>query len=214
MARLKIYYPENQIQRNLYTSGKVWMLEDGTEFIGYYHTYTSGEVYTERSWNPARSQKLIPYKTITNASMDTVYQSITSERVETFISPRSYFPIPKDSDYKAGFISRYFVQKNNDVNSIIEINKGQFDSITTSGVGINGNLYKGIKIDWKLTGPRFDITTGMNTVYGVSSTNRRLVVLATIDMPGIDNVLTDYAELSIYWPPTPVNIKLKFGSLN
>lgn len=212
MARLKIYYPENQIQRNLYTAGGTWMLENGTEFIGYYHTYTSGEVYTERSWNPLRSQKLIPFKKIENVSLDTIYKSITTENVEVFVSPKSYFPIPKESDYKAGFITRYFVQKNNDLNSIIEISKDQFDSITTSGVGINGNLYKGIKIDWKLTGPRFDVVQTNNTIYGVESTNRRLVILSTVEMPGIDNFLTDYIELSIYWPPTPVSIKLKFGN--
>ena len=36
-TRLKIYYPENQIVRNLTTTGKKWMLSDGTEYVGLYH---------------------------------------------------------------------------------------------------------------------------------------------------------------------------------
>ena len=50
MSRRKIYYPEGQIQKGLYTEGLEWMLEDGTEYIGDYHKYITGEVYTKSAF--------------------------------------------------------------------------------------------------------------------------------------------------------------------
>jgi hypothetical protein len=61
MARKKIYYPEGEIQRGLYTEGKEWMLEDGTEYIGDYHRYITNEVFTLSSYILGLSKKLIPY---------------------------------------------------------------------------------------------------------------------------------------------------------
>ena len=45
--RRRIYYPEGAIQRGLYTNGREWMFEDGTEYTGQYHKYTNTkEVFT------------------------------------------------------------------------------------------------------------------------------------------------------------------------
>jgi len=44
MARLKYIIPDGQIQKGLYTQVGEWMFEDGTEYIGDYHKYTTGEV--------------------------------------------------------------------------------------------------------------------------------------------------------------------------
>jgi hypothetical protein len=63
MKRLKLYYPENQIVRNLYTNGNQYMLETGVVYVGFYHRYSTGEVYTESGWNEFQSKKLIPYFT-------------------------------------------------------------------------------------------------------------------------------------------------------
>ena len=61
--RKKIYYPDSQIQKKLYTQGKEWMeLENWGEYRGYYHKYITGEVFTESEWNPKTSKKLVPYK--------------------------------------------------------------------------------------------------------------------------------------------------------
>ena len=61
--RKKIYYPDAQIEKNLYTRGKEWMFIDSwQEYIGYYHRYSNGEVYTEREWDPKRSRRLVVYK--------------------------------------------------------------------------------------------------------------------------------------------------------
>ena len=43
--RNRLHYTPNQITLNLYTTGSQWMTDDGVEFIGPYHTYTTGEIF-------------------------------------------------------------------------------------------------------------------------------------------------------------------------
>lgn len=215
MARLKIYYPENQITRNLYTSGKQYMLEDGTEYIGNYHTYSTGEIYTESGWNPYQSIKLIPYKTTYQVEKNLTYQGITKTPLDKFVAPTYYYAILKESDYVNGSVNRYFVQRNNLANavfSIIEIDSKQFSTIVTSGKGINGNLYTGISVPWKLIGPKNDVydTNGVRIQPGVEDTNRRVVEINNVKMPGLLNYVNDFIELSIYSPVTSQVIKDKF----
>jgi hypothetical protein len=60
--RMKIYYPDMQIDKNLYTKGGEWMTaDDKVEYKGYYHKYTTGEVYTRKDWDPVYSRKLKRY---------------------------------------------------------------------------------------------------------------------------------------------------------
>jgi len=215
MARLKIYYPENQIIRNLTALPKQWMLEDGTEYVGPYHRYSSGEVYTESGWNEFQSKKLIPYRITYQSPGNLTYDKLTKTKVLGFTAPTYYFPILTEDDYVNGTVDRYFVQRRNLTNpvySIIEVSQNQFNTIKLTGDGINGNLYSGIILPWKLTGPRFDVVSaeGVRLEPGVESTNKRVVDINSIKMPGIENYLTDYIELSVHWPATPQIIKDKF----
>jgi hypothetical protein len=73
MSRRRIYYPEGKIQKGLYTIGKQWMTEDGKEYIGGYHTYTTGEVFTQASYVRDVSKKLIPYKDVSQQSVKEVF---------------------------------------------------------------------------------------------------------------------------------------------
>lgn len=214
MSRNKIYYPENQIVRNLYSTNKQWMLEDGTEYIGAYHRYSSGEVYTEPTWNEFQSKKLVPYHIVASAPENLVYKKITKTDVTTFSAPIDYYPILKESDYVNGSVTRYFLQRNNLANalySIIEVNKEQFGKLVISGKGINNSLYNGISIPWKLTGPKNDVVVGGTRITpGVEDTNRRIVEINSTNVPGLDKFLTDYIELSVYSLVTPAEIKIKF----
>ena len=61
--RNKLYYPDSQIEKNLYTQGKEWMiLEDWKEHRGYYHKYITGETFTGPEWNAKTSKKLVRYR--------------------------------------------------------------------------------------------------------------------------------------------------------
>ncbi len=62
MARTKVLYTKSEITENLYTTGSQYMKQDNTEYIGLYHTYITGEIYTEAKWNPAKSEPILPFK--------------------------------------------------------------------------------------------------------------------------------------------------------
>ena len=59
--RKRIYYTKAQITEGLVTNGGEWMFTDNTEYIGQYHTYTTGEVFSEASYVKDKSRILIPY---------------------------------------------------------------------------------------------------------------------------------------------------------
>tara|TARA_R110001592_G_scaffold215938_1_gene469381 strand:- start:23 stop:349 length:327 start_codon:yes stop_codon:yes gene_type:complete len=59
--RDKLYYPDNEITKNLYTFGNEFMLSN-IEYKGFYHKYSTGEIYTLKEWNPLLSNKLLPFE--------------------------------------------------------------------------------------------------------------------------------------------------------
>ena len=59
--RNKLHYPDNEITKNLYTFGNEFMLSN-IEYKGFYHKYSTGEIYTLKEWNPLLSNKLLPFE--------------------------------------------------------------------------------------------------------------------------------------------------------
>jgi hypothetical protein len=58
-----------------------------------------------------------------------------------------HIPTPTDSDYKRGYIKRYFIQKSNDVDSyIFEINSDGFTQYSINP------YFKIVSILWKISG--------------------------------------------------------------
>ncbi len=80
-----------------------------------------------------------------------------NERIPNFIKPlkisiRTHVPNPNDTDYKRGFILRYFLQKVNDTNGpVYEV------SDTTFANFLNNELYLKCKIEWKISGTNDEI---------------------------------------------------------
>jgi hypothetical protein len=59
----------------------------------------------------------------------------------------AYIPVPTEIDYKRGYISRYFIQRANDMTGrITEINEIAFSKF------VNTPFYTAITLDWKITG--------------------------------------------------------------
>jgi hypothetical protein len=184
MARKKLYYPEGQIQKGLYTDGNEWMLEDGTEYVGDYHTYYSGEVYTRSSYLRNVSEKLIPYINLSEESKKTIfeYDSLKKSSPSAFtFSEYNKIP-PTEKDYTNGIFFRYFAKRHFS-NIITEVDSDTFSNL-------KDEYYVKNRIPWKLTGPLNDTPTEK----GVYDTNRRLVLLAEKDMEGIRNYVTNYTE--------------------
>ena len=109
VKRKKIYYPDSQIEKNLFTEGKEWMyLKDWKEYRGFYHKYTNGEVFTEREWDPNRSEVLVPYKQKSDSYFRYLdikqyglfqgqkYQNIGPQKFYTYTAPRAVKRLPTD----------------------------------------------------------------------------------------------------------------------
>ena len=214
ITRNKLYYPKSHIVTNLHTNGKEWMFEDSIEYIGYYHRYIDGTILSGAVFNRTESKNLIPYVSIVNDPVNVVYNSLKPKL--TFKAPTTVYTIPELEDYETGKIVRYFLRRRNlaSYEDIIEIGKDQYKLWKKSSGGIDKNLYDAITIDWKLTGPLYDIRDSVNIVYGIFDTNKRMVELKTKDFAGLKDFLTDYIEYSIYSPYISQEIKKLFVYLN
>ena len=189
MNRQKLQYSPKEITTDLYTFGLEWMTDKFKEYKGLYHKYTTGEVYTEPTWNPAKSIKLIPYTDVTTTTykykqlkpnLKTKYKSIYPHQVTIDIA-----------DIKKTWITRYFVQRQTDY-AIIEINLDQINDLN-SGL-IDPNLYKSVKLNWFISGPLQDSGTVIKMT-GVLTKNKLAVNAAEKIMPGIRNRLNNFSEL-------------------
>jgi hypothetical protein len=209
--RNKLYYPKSHITTNLRTDGLEWMLEDGTEFKGFYHRYIDGTVLTGAVFNKSESKKLIPYVNRVAQPNNFEYDSITKKI--RIIAPYYIFPTPTLDNYKEGRITRYFLKRRNfsSYQDIIEIDKDQWLKLKQYDDGIDNTLYMSVKLDWKLTGPLNDDRSTQNIVYGVYDTNQRIVLLNDHEFSGLKNFLTDYVELSVHSKAVKDDIKKLFG---
>jgi hypothetical protein len=196
--RPRPYYPRAHVTEGLVTRGKEWMTEDGTEYIGPYHKYIDGFVMTNSTYNESLSKKLIPYKDQTTDKDSFTYDKIKPIDITKHVSPKSKRITPSEDDLYAGSMKRYIVQRRNDVNQIFEVDDKQFKTLTQSNKGLNGSLYKGIELLWKIKGPEYDIKVG-NTIQtpGIIDTNRRTLINAETKLPGISNFLSDLTEFRL-----------------
>lgn len=208
--RKKLYYPKSHIITRLHTTGKEWMTTDGIEYIGYYHKYVDGTILTGADYNQVTSVDLIPYIDIIAQPNNHLYKSVTTN-TNVFTAPKIHFPSLTVDDYKAGFVTRYFIGRRNSRSDIMEIKVDQYNTINNPTTGLDGSIYMGISFDWKLTGPLHDIKDGMNIEYGVYDTNDRMVHLKDNDLIGLKQYLTDYVELSVYSINVSTGIKKLFG---
>lgn len=84
---------------------------------------------------------------IYNENLKTAYG--TFREISDASSFSKYRPSPTQQDYDSGYLVRYFAKKVNE-NTIIEI-----DNASTGT--INAMLYKVVKVQWKITGPKNNI---------------------------------------------------------
>jgi hypothetical protein len=206
MSRLKTYYPADEITINLFTTGSEWMTEQLREYIGEYHTYTTGEVYSEASYNPKSSVKLIPYISRETANnVNIVYKSLKPEIRTTYQTPEITIISPSINDYKSGFFRRYFLKKYNEKN-IIEVNSKQFD-LWKSSI-IDKNLYNGVELLWFISGPIDDVYEKQIRIVGVYSKNQKQISLAAQKIPELvshlNNIIEFYADTD-YLVPKDIN---------
>jgi len=195
MSRLKVYYPLNEITNNLSTTGGEWMLESLEEYKGLYHRYTTGEVYSGMKYDKNTSKKLIKFKIQTPISKDLSTYTVLKPKIKTeYNSIQVYNPIITSNDIDQGFITRYFLKKINST-VILEINKDQEADYNSKK--IDPNLYTLSTIKWVITGPINNEVTGNIIRESVASQNKKAVVNANLNMPGLSIKLRNYIELYV-----------------
>jgi hypothetical protein len=168
--------------------GSEWQTADGQEYVGAYHTYVTGETYTESDWNASKSKKLVEFK---NASQTTrKYQELKSinTKFET-LTPAVVFIT--NQDRINGFITRYVAKKYNET-KIIETDKLQFDKWLENK--IDQNIWQIIPVSWKISGPLTSQTKNGVTVLGVQESNTKTVNDLETRMPGITSFLKNPAQ--------------------
>lgn len=213
--RKKIYYPDNQIIKNLYTKGKEWMyLDDWTEYNGFYHRYTNGETFTEKEWDPFRSKKLTEYVDKEKnylkyldlkhyVVLPTGKTKVTGIDTDYFnyTPPTAVRRQPTGDELKDGVMKRYFVYKRNEPGRVFfEIDEKQTKTYETRGKGVNQFIYGLLEINWKITGIEFDVYDDNNILIeaGIVDTNRRIVLRNSKKFPILAKILTNYREFSRY----------------
>lgn len=92
---------------------------------------------------------------------------------------KTFVPNPTESDYKRGYIKRYFGQKVNDTNSTIyELSEFTYNSIS------NNPFYLTISLDWRIVGER----------NSVKETNFKSVKFAGKTMKNLIKTLPNYLQ--------------------
>lgn len=186
--RKKQRYTEEEVTKNLYTFGKEFMTSDNEEYIGLYHTYRTGEIYTEKEWDEYKSKKLIPYIELSNAKRE--YIKLKDNIKTKYNAPIRYYPRVDQTTQKQNFINRYFISKVNDY-EIIEIDKHQYDLYQRKL--LDTNLYSAVMLKWYIAGNIND----MPMKPGVVSKNEMSVKVAEDTIPNLSKYLTNLTEFHL-----------------
>jgi hypothetical protein len=186
--RQKAYYTKDEITANLYTMGGEWMTTDDVEYKGLYHTYATGEIYTQGTWNQNTSVKLIPYERIDPAAK--IFKQLTNIDVK-YDSIQTYVVNVTEQNRLDGYISRYFIKKINET-SITEIDSTQFNAWISGQ--IDNNVYVAVEIIWRITGNQTTQYVNGVQLPGVSESNLQRIQNAERVIPGISSKLSNPLE--------------------
>jgi hypothetical protein len=203
MSRKKVRYTKDEITNNLYTTGQEWMTTDNEDYIGLYHRYSTGEVYTNAKWNPRTSIPLIKFRLLPkgnksykkiNKDIVTLYNSLQPARIEI-----------TQKNINSGYIDRYFAL-NIVSNNIMEITSDQKKMIDNKK--IDPNLYITTSLRWYITGNLESAIQNGVTIKSVPEKNNDEIITAAKTIPRISTVLTkltEYYSDTTYIVPKDIN---------
>lgn len=206
--RKKEYYNKEEVVENQYTTGKEYMTKNRVEYIGLYHKYITGEVYTLATYNPNKSIPLITYQ---EESADIKLYKTNKSKIKTkYNTPSIFYPSPTTDDIKKKRMTRY-VLKNVSTNQIFETNLQTVKNYQKKK--IDNNLYQLETIEWKISGPLNTTTINGITQIGVIEENIQTIRNKSKKMSGLLQYFKSYSEFytdTIY--EIPENINQSFSS--
>ena len=186
--RIKSYYSANEIVNNLYTTGQELMTTDNVEYIGLYHKYTTGEIYSQPTWDKNKSVKLIKYKDQPESVIE--YNKISDIEIN-YKSFNTYNVAITKENINTGYVDRFIIKRAND-NVFYEVNSDTYDMYTRED--IDPVLYLAVKFKWYITGNINDVRQGNILIPGVKSNNYKELQTAEKTVPNIMSYLTDLLQ--------------------
>lgn len=193
--RNRLRYNKEDITENLFTSGKEWMTTDNQEYIGQYHRYVDGGVYTRGVWDAVLSKRLIPYVASDSnieIQKNALYKKLKPTIKTKYKAPEYRYLIITEEDRKRGYTYRYFLKRYN--GGIIEVDKMQYDEYQNKR--IDPNLYTAVRIEWTIVGPINDTYKNGAMNKGIASRNRQSVLIGSKTIPGLETYVTNYIEFA------------------
>lgn len=188
------YYPSFKTITNLNSQGGEFTL-DGKPYKGKYYLIYDGRAFSGPSPQVGPSKKL---QKVSSFNFAIGINSLPEDlKLQTAIKtgvlnnripgkPNSYYPQPVESDYKKGYLIRYFTKKENEKGFVIEISQEEYNSILNGTADYDVRLYQVTKILWKITGPLNSTRQSQyNVIPGIIDTNKRLVETANKTFLGI-----------------------------
>ena len=117
--------------------------------------------------------------TTSSSSLNT-YTSLLGSTSFNYVYPDEYIPNPTTSVYSTGYITRYFVQKVNDISVIIEVSMDSYNDVQPI-------MYNKVSFDWLISGPQRNTyaANGVMQSMGVYETNVNRINVANENMIGI-----------------------------
>ena len=107
----------------------------------------------------------------------------------------TYVPNPTEDDYLRGYITRFFIQKTNDLESpIYEVSSSSYRKY------LNSTTYRGTSLRWRISGPLDTIFNDNNDVTdkGVQQSNVISISIASKDIKNLKlylpNILQFYKK--------------------
>ena len=186
--RIKSYYSANEIVNNLYTTGQELMTTDNVEYIGLYHKYTTGEVYSQPTWDKNKSVKLIKYKDQPESVIE--YNKISDIEIN-YKSFNTYNVAITKENINTGYVDRFIIKRAYD-NVFYEVNSDTYDMYTNED--IDPVLYLAVKFKWYITGNINDVRQGNILIPGVPSNNYKELQTAEKTVPNITSYLKDLLQ--------------------
>lgn len=207
MPRRQLYYPKDKVSDpKIAGPGEFVYSDDGEPYVGSYvivnNLYLTGASPSPQSrfLRPLTDSRYTKY----NDPKTSRYYFLTNAEYSNHTPPALFLPKPTIKDYQRGQFQRYFVQKKNEKNIIIEISKKEYDKANRANQkGVDLTLYDRFEIQWMLKGK------------DALSINRANITYANEEFSGIAEYLSNVAQFideaieTRYYPDgKPISAKL------
>lgn len=166
-----MYFPQSQIQCNLYSNGELSVKKTQEVYIGHYWSTSTGKFYAGKSPNKEFPIELVKpseasinrnnegensktFDCISYSSFDVVNYLELNTKINPDKFPQTPFyisPKPTKKDYENQEFTRFFCKKINEP-KFIEVNKDTYIKLVEENPELDYETYRPFKINWVIAG--------------------------------------------------------------